>query len=239
MVIAILFSFPSLATIFEQDKKVIIAHAGGGGAYLNTLEATLHSIKKGFQYIELDLLETNDGDLVAAHDWQTFHRLTGYPDQVLPLFSHQCKKRKILKKQTVLTSDIINTIFEQNNGIYLVTDKIRNIDLIKQKFSKFLDRIIIEVKYPNECTEAKKKGIKYCAFLFDEKLLIEEHMPLLVTIPFLTLEKHKKWFLKHPNVQALVYTVNDIEIAKKILNYPFVKGIYTDILPPIIIKEEK
>lgn len=229
------------ATSFEQDKKIIIAHAGGGAknTYLNTLEATLQSIQKGFKYIELDLLKTTDGDLVAAHDWIRFHQLTGYPSQQSPISVTECKKRKILETQTVLTSEEINNIFIQNKDVYLVTDKIRDINLIKEKFPMFLDRIIMEVKFPTECISAQNKGIKYCAFSFDEKYGINEEDSLLVTIPLRDVEKYEGFFLKHPNMQALVYTVNTKDMAQKILNYPFIRGIYTDVLPVTTTKEIK
>ena len=54
-----------------------IAHAGGGFkdiTYSNSKESVIKSIEKGFKYIELDLLETSDGFIVAAHDWKTFKK---------------------------------------------------------------------------------------------------------------------------------------------------------------------
>jgi len=57
----------------------LIAHAGGGInglKYTNSLEAMEQSIEHGFKMVELDLLISSDGRIVAVHDWKTFHEMT-------------------------------------------------------------------------------------------------------------------------------------------------------------------
>ena len=126
-----IFCFVKNSLALELNFPILIAHAGGaldGKTYLNSLEAVQEAIKNDFTYIELDLLETTDGDLVAAHDWKKFHNLTGFPEQTQPISAAEIKKRKILEKQTILTSEEIRSIFEKNKNLVLVTDKIQNID---------------------------------------------------------------------------------------------------------------
>ena len=232
----------SFATTFNQDTKIVIAHAGGainGIRYLNSKEAVQQSIQRGFSYIELDLLETPDGDLVAAHDWKTFHKLTGYPSQTEPIPAREARKRKILNEQTVLTSKEIREIFTKYTDLYLVTDKINNIPLLKNKFAGFVERIIVELKFPEECRPDNINPISYCASLFKKELITSNTTQLLFTEPLREIEKNKKWFRKHPKVQLLVYTVNDIPTAQKLLHYPFVKGIYSDFLSPRILQDIK
>lgn len=236
-IFCLVINIPYVSASFKEDEKVIISHAGGGMdglKYINSLEVVLQSIQKGFQYIELDLLETTDGDFVAAHDWITFHRLTGHPHQKNPLSLEEVNERKILKNQNVLTSEQINTIFTSNKELYLVTDKTENINLIKEKFSAFLDRIVVEFRSFEQCEQAQKYGIKYCAFWFNKKYTPNVNIPLLVTMPFQDIEKNKEWLLQHQNIKVLTYTINDSNNAKKILRYPFIKGIYTDFLAPNI-----
>ena len=234
----LLLSFSSSADFLSNDAKIIISHAGGsinGNIYLNSLEAVQSSIKKGFKFIELDLLETPDGDLIAAHDWKTFHKITGYPSQNNPISSKEAKERKILKNQTVLTSSDIEKIFMQHTDLFLVTDKIRNIGTIKKKFSAFLDRVIVEFKSPEECRQGATEGISKCAFLFNflpSVDSLDERYITLIVMPLRKVDDYKEKLLNKSSVKVFVYTVNDIITARKILDLPFVKGIYTDTLTP-------
>lgn len=242
LLLSLLLGFSSCAPVCDKENKIIIAHAGGGIGkkhYINSKEAVEQSIQRGFGYIELDLLETTDGDLVAAHDWKTFHTLTGYPSQTDSISAQEAQKRKILGEQTVLTSKEIKEIFTQHTDLYLVTDKIRNVSLLLEKFADFSNRIIVELKFIEECNPENLATIYKCAFLFDKTSITDNTKPLLVTIPLRDIEGNKKWFKKHPNVKALVYTVNDLPTAKKILSYPFVKGIYSDFLYPQLLQEVK
>lgn len=226
-------------TKINPEPPFLIAHAGGaiaGNRYLNSKEAVLQSIQQNFRYIELDLLQTTDGDLLAAHDWKTFHQLSGHPEQTAPISALQAKQRKILGQQTVLTSHEILEIFTQHPQLYLVTGKITNISLLREKFAPFLNRIIVELKLPNDCEDLSLKDMKQCAFLLD-KPLPKTRAPVLATLPLRKVKTYKSWLLHHPNVQLLVYTVNDIETAKELARYPFVKGIYTDELSPTSLTE--
>lgn len=230
-----------------KETPILIAHAGGalnGQIYLNSKEAVENAIQNGFQYIELDLLETLDGDLVAAHDWEVFHQLTGFPMQNHPITAQEARQRKILKNQTVLTSKEIDDLFMSNQSLYLVTDKIQDIDLLNKKFGNFKDRIIVEVFSVEKYNEAKEKGFFYPAFCVwaDERLyrLVDENQIKIITLSADSIYEKIKWYKKHPEITALAFTswdgiANNKKAIQKLL--PYIKGWYTDFLTPKMFQE--
>ena len=65
----------------------LIAHAGGdidGNPYTNTREALLLSIRNGFHLIEMDFVQTGNGDWFVTHDWQGWAQHTGYKGKFPP-----------------------------------------------------------------------------------------------------------------------------------------------------------
>lgn len=165
-----------------------IAHGGGIGefVYTNCKEALEKSIKDGFQYVELDLLETSDGDIIGAHDWGHFSRLTGQADwrTLKKQPTVELKKLKIRGKYTVLSSADICQFMEQNPDVILVTDKIENFELLIKKIP-FPDRMIVEVFGTYQFLKALEAGVKYPAYSVLKPHLIEEvekySFPLIVT----------------------------------------------------------
>ncbi len=147
-----------------QAKEGYIAHGGGIGEYLytNSEEAVYDSLQRGFQFIELDIIETDDGHLLAAHDRDYFCKLTGIP-QNKPLISHEVKKLKINKKYTVLLGKDILRIMKEHPEMILVTDKITNYDLLMKEIP-LPDRIVIECFSPSGIIKAKEKGFVYTPY---------------------------------------------------------------------------
>ena len=156
-----------------------IAHAGGGidgKAYTNSLEAVLSSIKNSYKLIELDLLVTDDDKIIAQHDFKILEGICKKS-----FFKDKDKKirKKVLSNDlsdcvkifdnqyTLLKEDEIIDIFENNDNLILVTDKISNYKLIKKKF-KFQDRLIVEVFNIYDYFKAKFYGIKNPMFLFTD-----------------------------------------------------------------------
>ena len=233
--------------IENKDYPILIAHAGGslyGRTYLNSKEAVENSIINGFKYIELDLLETTDEDLLAAHSWKDFHRLTTRKKSEKPISSTDAKKRKILGKQTVLTSKEISDIFLANENLILVTDKIQNLKLLEKKFGQFKDRIIVEVFSVKKYEEAQKRGFKHAAFCVrnSEKLYkqAEENKIDMITLTVADLSKWKKWHENHPEVISLAYgpTESYVNNLKDVEELSFIKGWYTDFLTPKMLENK-
>lgn len=141
-----------------------IAHGGGVGKYLytNSKEAVYDSLQRGFQFIELDIIETDDGHLLAAHDRDYFCKLTGLPSGS-SLKSNEVKKLKINGEYTVLLGDDIYRIMQSNPEMILVTDKITNYQLLMKEIP-LPDRIIIECFSPHGVVQAKKCGFIHTAY---------------------------------------------------------------------------
>lgn len=153
----------SPADIHQQakDPSRFIAHGGGkidGYTYTNSLEALNESYKKGFRMFELDIIETFDGEFVAAHDWYSWKRYTGYK-YLPPVSLAEFKKHKIRKKYTPMDMAAINKWFASHPDAILVTDKINS---PKRFAEKFVDknRLMMELFTMRGVQQGLNVGIK-------------------------------------------------------------------------------
>lgn len=120
--------FPKITYDFEPSVDRYIAHAGGevnGIQSTNTKEALDQNYKKGFRFFELDIIETADGHLVAAHDWNMWARFTDFSG-TLPPTHKQFLQQKIYGEFTTLDLEGINNWFKNHPDATLVTDKIND-----------------------------------------------------------------------------------------------------------------
>ena len=141
----------------------LIAHAGGGInglKYTNSLEAMEQSIEHGFKMIELDLLISSDGRIVAVHDWKSFHVMTDSKAKSSITYNEFAIK-KIYGEYTTLSIEQINEIINESN-VFLVTDKIQDLDLLSQHIMD-KDRTIVEVFNIDKYNEAIKLGFNNVA----------------------------------------------------------------------------
>ena len=135
----------------EESKDFspqLIAHAGGvvdSCIYTNSREAMERSMQKGYRLIEFDLLFTSDSVLVAAHSWERFNSMTGYEDwgDSVPAYSDFIS-RKICGRYTPLSAREINSFFEQNDSLYLVTDKVSDPEVLQEHFPSLKHRMVVE-----------------------------------------------------------------------------------------------
>jgi glycerophosphoryl diester phosphodiesterase len=155
----------------------VIAHAGGGVIrvdakgqrerliYTNSYQAVEASISDGKKLIELDLLTTSDGELIAGHDWPRVKALLGYRG-ISSRYEHDSRPLSFAEfSQLRQHSDIkpldlvqINQIFKANPELILVTDKTDNFPKLVQGFS-FPERLIVECFSLFQCQRAKRYGI--------------------------------------------------------------------------------
>jgi glycerophosphoryl diester phosphodiesterase len=186
-----------IANIIKKDTQRFIAHAGGGiegYIYTNSLEALNLSYKKGFRLFELDIIKTSDGTFVAAHDWKSWSRYTGYSGN-LPPSKDVFLSHKIHGKFTPIDIDAINSWFTNHPSAVLVTDKV-NLPLEFSKKFLYKDRLMMELF----TWDAVKKGID---------LKIKSSMPtgnLLFKI-----NGNKVSFLKKLGI-------TDIAISRRVIN---------------------
>ena len=217
-----------------------IAHEGGGidgKTYTNSKEALDQSIQRGYRLFELDLSETTDGNLVAAHDWLSYREKTSdtiHEDKAMT--SADYASRKILNSYTPLTSNDIKNYFIHNKNLYFVTDKSNNFALIQSLFP-FHDRLFVEVFGIPNYVKAIVYGIQRPMYAmgpvrlgeFLERVKISILGIKYITANTTTVKRHPELFsrLKEEGVKIFIYTSNDPDfITYAIKNYN--ATIYTD-----------
>lgn len=225
---------PHYANMLEADKFVANSITNTDIpllTYSNSLEALLNSIANGYKFIELDLVVTTDHKIIAAHDWSYFRKSTDavganttYED--LPLSHIDAMSRKIYQHLTVLDGAKIREIFLQHPNLYLVTDKIDDLDLLVSEFAPFLDRVIVEVFSVEKYQEALAKGIKYPALcIWNDKGMWKQAMQQniqMVTASVKSADKRstrkrlKK--LRRKGVIILGFSTNDDTFMRKNLH---------------------
>ena len=221
------------------NKLNFIAHAGGGyknEIYLNSKESITKSIERGYKLIELDLLETADGLIVAAHDWESLKKNCILYNEALnhkPLEFKKFTKCNLQKNSTnftQLSEEDINEIFFKFQDLFLVTDKINNYKLLADKFN-FIDRIFPETFSLYDYLLAKYYGFqnpifpykKYNSFfgkLFNIKLINVSYSDYIK-------DKNKISKLYDKGLNIYVYTTNDESFINKNINKN-ITGVYSD-----------
>ena len=162
--------FPKVHYAYEPSIDRYIAHAGGevnGIKSTNTKDALDQNYKKGFRLFELDIIETSDGELVAAHDWKMWARFTDYVGTLPPTLA-EFKKHKIYGDYTTLDYKGINDWFATHPDAILVTDKVNDPIAFANGFID-KDRLIMELFSVMAVEDALNHGIN--AMISQEPLL--------------------------------------------------------------------
>ena len=178
----ILWKFVSpLTPKYQQDFQsytglTLIAHAGGGletGTYSNSLEALTHSVESGFKLIEIDILPTQNGDLVLMHDWSERHykyfsKLPLSRSLSALVFPRPAKTAKAFKSRVMnygLTqmdlSDLINWM-QKNDDVYIVTDikqnNLENLQMLHGLAGPLSKRIIPQIYQLSSYKSVREMG---------------------------------------------------------------------------------
>ncbi len=143
----------------SHNHPAYIAHAGGcidGVFYTNSLEAIDHAISCGIKIVELDLVLTTDGDIVAAHDWPSFHAATGHKGDSCAICTSEFRARKIHGRYTPVTAAMIDSVMVAHPDIYLMTDKISDPGILQQLPHR--KRIMVEAFTLHDYFALKKMG---------------------------------------------------------------------------------
>ncbi len=222
------------------DKGILIAHAGGAidnFTYTNSNEALIQAKEKNYNYIELDMIITEDKRILAGHDWEHFAKISGTHSHTLS----EILEYKIHNKYTILYDETIFDYFENNTQITLVTDKIKDFDLIN-KYLPFQakEQLIVEVFSLDDYKLALSKDIKYPALcIWNAKSLIYHYNLLcrggvsMITCPVSLIDTHAVLLQKLHNrgVNIFAFTSNDIPFINHHLGTT-VTGFYTDTITP-------
>lgn len=162
-------SLPKSARLFVRPpfkgEQILISHAATSGmqAPPNSEEGFRKSVECGFRYIELDLLETTDGNIISAHDWASLRKQAGMEVNDKPLSTQDIISiRKEGRSKPLFASEICQ-LLTQYPDVVLVTDKIRNYELLLKEIP-FPERMIVEVYGGVEhYAAAVRAGVKYPA----------------------------------------------------------------------------
>lgn len=150
-----------------RDANTYIAHGGGVGDlhYTNSEEGVEDALKKGFRFIELDLMLTTDGHIVAGHNWRDLKETCGVetPDNEPLSYKDFCNLRQRSPRLHPLDEIGIVRVMKQNPQLYLVVDKIKKYDVLMEKIP-FPERMIVEVFSVTDYAQALNAGILYPAF---------------------------------------------------------------------------
>jgi hypothetical protein len=216
-----------------------IAHAGGGidgMTYTNSLEAVNQSLLKGFKVIELDLIKSSDGVLIAAHDWSNFKHIIGYKNFTdEPMHSVEIKRSKIYHKYTPITEVDIKRILFANPDVLLFTDKTNDFGLIKKL--GFSSRVYVEIFGIFDYFKAVSNGIDnpvlnvdvgQMGYAFDI-LTILLVKPKLVVLSEATVNRNPYYmnWLYHRGLKIFIYTSDDPSFINDVIN-KYEATIYVD-----------
>lgn len=152
--------FPKVRYEFEPNNNRYIAHAGGevnGIKSTNTKDALDQNYAKGFRIFELDIVETSDGKLVAAHDWGMWSRFTDYGGTLPPTLA-EFMKEKIYGDYATLDMEAINAWFTAHPDATLVTDKVNDPIAFSDAFVD-KNRLIMELFSVMAIEQASQHGI--------------------------------------------------------------------------------
>ena len=242
LMISLLFSCARPQEEGKDFSPQLIAHAGGAVdscIYTNSREAMEHSMQKGYRLIEFDLLFTSDSVLVAAHSWERFNSMTGYEDwgDSVPAYS-DFVLRKICGRYTPLSAREINSFFEQNDSLYLVTDKVSDPEVLQEHFPSLKHRMVVEAFSFQHYCRLKSQGyfrVLYSCMARD----------LNATV-FSSSIREVDWFALHTSgfdshlfkfvnelcdFDIALFTVDDIDVVPKEY-HESVKMVYTNFIEP-------
>ena len=194
--------FPKETYEYTPNINRYIAHAGGevnGIKSTNSKNALDENYKKGFRIFELDIIETSDGKLVAAHDWNMWARFTDFTGALPPTHA-QFMKQKIYGDYITLDMEGINSWFKQHPDATLVTDKVNDPIAFAEAFID-KDRLIMELFSVMAVEKASQHGI--------HAMISQE--------PLLAIQDDKTNFLKVNNVKYVALSRRIIASQKKLM----------------------
>jgi glycerophosphoryl diester phosphodiesterase len=253
----------------QWTEHEVIAHAMGGiqgKTYTNSYEAFIANYEKGVRVFEVDLQLTEDGYLVARHDWDNVNLYEIYEQTPpagkagLPLTLKEFLSLKINKNFTPLHFGDIVGLMMKYPDIYIVTDT-KDVDarIIFMQFQKLVNKAIsIDEKvlkrivpqiYHYEMFEVLEELYPFPSYIFtlyatrepDENII--DFISRTPKIDAVTMNEYRVndnlvEEINRLGIKSYVHTINDFSVYQ---NYKTLGlfGIYSDFLNPLIIELEK
>lgn len=241
----------------------LISHAMGGiqdQAYTNSYEAFVANYEQGNRVFEVDLLLTEDKQVVARHEWtesmtKKFQQEEQLPKdrQSVPLTHKEFKESDILGKFTPLDWGDILDLMEEYPDIYIVTDtkeqqpkEILNVmvkDAEQRRNPKLFQRIVPQI-YDQSMLKTVQEVYDFPSIIYtlyaskdtDQEVIdfVEQNHITGVTMPENRTNASFVSKLNKAGVVTYVHTINDITDMKKYENMG-IYGFYTDDLSEMVL----
>ncbi len=181
----------------KEEKRTwyeipVAAHAGGqidGRTLTNSKEAIEHSIKAGYQLIEVDLNLTSDGQLVLIHGWDDDTKEELEIDNVIteenqvPNFD-EFTNLKICRKYTPMTGQNLIDVLKKNKDLYFLLDEkysskedlaseMQQLVTLTEEKNSLLGRVIVQVydadSYDTIMSVFPFSNVVYATYLHETK----------------------------------------------------------------------
>ena len=216
-----------------------IAHACGvidGITYTNSKEALLQSLELGYKYVEVDLYQTTDGDVVCLYKLDDYNKMTGR--NLTGLDTNTFINSKLYGKYTPMTLNDVIAIWEEK-PFYIVTDKICSAAILNKYFKKHRDRVIVEALSTDDYKELQKDGYVPMLSVMGNIVSLKRFLIATVTsgatVSMMTMcYMDNDWlmrFYKRLGAKIVVWTVNDLEFVSEHIGRE-VDMVYTDSIIP-------
>lgn len=245
---------PEFVAFADAD---LIAHAGGAIddlIYSNSLEALNLSVSNGFRYIEIDFLNTKNGDIVLLHDWKDgymslFTAAPGAKKNAPPRRRKPTKTaaefKTLVMARGLTQMDIKDLItwMSENPDVYIVTDikanNLKNLRKIRDLSGDVQPRFIPQIHELKNYEKVRALGYeKIILTTYRNKLPAEdlgdfcrESQLFALTMPYARIENDTFERLGEINTPVFVHTINSREMAARFVAKG-VSGVYTDFLYP-------
>lgn len=240
----LLWSQPAQAAGYPRA----IAHGCGaiqGDTVTNSREALEQTIANGFQYIEVDMAFTTDGQIAMLHDWESsasYYLGLGQNKAVSFAQYQQCR---VMSKYTPLDMDTLAEILQQNPQVTIITDtkedNLAILTYIQKNYPQLVAQIIPQIYQYEEYAAVKALGYdKIILTLYkmtDERngariaKFVQEHQIYAVTMPVELVSTGLAKTLQSYGIAVYMHTVNSLQQTVTAINAG-AYGIYTDSLLP-------
>lgn len=237
--------FPPLNISMNEwvTENRVVGHASGGIdnlSYTNSKESFLNTISNGINVIEIDFQYSLDNQIVCYH---TLYDVNC--DLVENVSLDEFENIKVQGSYSFMTFEDVLEIMKSNPHIYVAVDT-KYDDLVtlvgdivnKCKDSELLDRLIIQLYYPNQKEKIKEiydfpnmlfAPYKYSMNPFDTLDVCYTEDINVVVVNYRLWPSEILNLFKSKGIYVYTYTVNRPDIADKLFKSG-VYGIYTDFL---------